>query len=55
MVKCINARLLIHMSLLREEDWINIFIKSGLKNCNSWKANSSDTFPGTLVISGDLN
>ena len=50
-----SADLNVHMSLLSEEDWINIFIKSGLKNCNSWKANSSKTFPGTLVISGDLN
>ena len=44
----------VHMSLLSEDDWIDIFIKSGLKRCNSWKANSSKTFPGTLVISGDL-
>ena len=44
----------VHMSLLSEQDWLDIFLKSGLSNCTSWKANVSDNFPGTLVISGDL-
>jgi len=42
------------MSLLSEQDWLDIFLKSGLSNCTSWKANVSDNFPGTLVISGEL-
>ncbi len=44
----------VHMSLLSEQDWLDIFLKSGLSNCTSWKANVSDNSPGTLVISGDL-
>ena len=44
----------VHMSLLDEKDWLNIFNSSGLKNCQSWKANQSENFPGTLVVQGDL-
>ena len=44
----------VHMSLLSERDWLDIFLKSGLSNCKSWKANASNDFPGTLVVSGDL-
>ena len=44
----------VHMSLLSEQDWLDIFLNSGLSNCASWRANVLDDFPGTLVISGDL-
>ena len=26
----------VHMSLLSEQDWLDIFLKSGLSNCTSW-------------------
>ena len=44
----------VHMSLLSEQDWLNIFSESGLSGCKSWRANSSKDFPGTLVVTGDL-
>ena len=44
----------VHMSLLGELDWIDMFSESGLADCKSWRANSSDDFPGTLVVSGTL-
>ena len=44
----------VHMSLLGELDWIDMFLESGLADCKSWRANSSDDFPGTLVVSGTL-
>ena len=44
----------VHMSLLSEQEWLDVFLHSGLSNCVSWKANVTDDFPGTLVISGVL-
>ena len=44
----------VHMSLLGELDWIDMFLESGLADCKIWRANSSDDFPGTLVVSGTL-
>ena len=44
----------VHMSLLSEQEWLDVFLHSGLSNCVSWKANVTDDFPGTLVISGAL-
>ena len=44
----------VHMSLLSEQDWLNMFLESGLSGCKSWRANSSKDFPGTLVVAGDL-
>jgi trans-aconitate methyltransferase len=44
----------VHMSLLGELDWIDMFSESRLSDCKSWRANSSDDFPGTLVVSGTL-
>jgi len=44
----------VHMTLLSRSEWIDIFHKSGLDNCKSWKANQTKDSPGTLVISGQL-
>ena len=44
----------VHMSLLGELDWIDMFSESRLSDCKSWRANSSNDFPGTLVVSGTL-
>tara|TARA_Y100001949_G_C15868182_1_gene278289 strand:+ start:51 stop:668 length:618 start_codon:yes stop_codon:yes gene_type:complete len=44
----------VHMSLLGELDWIDMFSESKLSDCKSWRANSSNDFPGTLVVSGTL-
>ena len=44
----------VHMTLMSDVDWKNIFIKSGLNNCQSWKVNQDDDKPGTLVVSGRL-
>mgnify|MGYP004004572043 CR=1 FL=1 len=44
----------VHMTLLSNSEWIDIFHKSGLDNCKSWNANQTKDSPGTLVISGQL-
>ncbi len=44
----------VHMTLLSSSEWIDIFHKSGLDNCKSWKANQTKDSPGTLVILGQL-
>ena len=44
----------VHMSLLGELDWVDMFSESRLSDCKSWRANSSNDFPGTLVVSGTL-
>ena len=45
----------VYMTLKNDQAWIQIFENAGLSNCKSFKANTSDKFAGTLVISGDLN
>ena len=44
----------VHMSLLKEQDWLDMFTNAGLSGCKSWRANPSKDFPGTLVVVGDL-
>tara|TARA_Y100001970_G_C14207127_1_gene844739 strand:- start:1643 stop:2260 length:618 start_codon:yes stop_codon:yes gene_type:complete len=44
----------VHMSLLSEHDWLDMFVDAGLSACKTWKANPSKDFPGTLVVTGDL-
>tara|TARA_B110000014_G_scaffold8468_1_gene5999 strand:- start:586 stop:1203 length:618 start_codon:yes stop_codon:yes gene_type:complete len=44
----------VHMSLLSEQDWLDMFVDAGLSGCKTWRANPSKSFPGTLVVTGDL-
>jgi trans-aconitate methyltransferase len=44
----------VHMTLLSDNDWLEIFRESGLNKCQAWKANRTKDSPGTLVISGNL-
>ena len=44
----------VHMTLLSDNDWLEIFQESGLNKCQVWKANRTKDSPGTLVISGSL-
>ena len=40
------------MLMLKEAEWIEIFKTSGLQNVTSWRANQSNDWPGTLVLTG---
>ena len=40
------------MLMLKEAEWIEIFNESGLSEVRSWRANSSEDWPGTLVLTG---
>ena len=40
------------MLMLKEAEWIEIFNESGLSEVRSWRANSSNDWPGTLVLTG---
>ena len=42
----------VHMTLLSEEEWLSLWKDAGFIDIKSWRANPSDDFPGTLVISG---
>ena len=44
----------VHMTLLSDNEWLEIFRESGLNKCQAWKANRTKDSPGTLVISGNL-
>ena len=44
----------VHMALMNDMEWKNIFYKSGFNNCKSWQVNQKNDAPGTLVISGQL-
>jgi len=44
----------VHMSLLSEQDWLDMFVDAGLSGCKTWRANPTKDFPGTLVVTGDL-
>ena len=44
----------VHMSLLSEQDWLDMFADAGLSGCETWRANPSKDFPGTLVVTGNL-
>mgnify|MGYP001487498068 CR=1 FL=1 len=40
------------MLMFKEEEWIEAFTNSGLSQVKSWRANRSDDWEGTLVITG---
>ena len=41
-----------HMLMLKEKDWLNIFKEADFKQIESWRANKSPEWAGTLVITG---
>ena len=40
------------MMMLKEAEWIEIFSSAGLKDVKSWRSNQSQTWAGTLVLTG---
>ncbi|MDA9842612.1 class I SAM-dependent methyltransferase [Gammaproteobacteria bacterium] len=40
------------MLMLRESEWIDLFKKAGFQEIESWRANRSDKWAGTLVLTG---
>jgi hypothetical protein len=38
--------------MLRESEWIDLFKKAGFQEIESWRANQSDKWAGTLVLTG---
>lgn len=40
------------MLMLRESEWIDLFKKAGFQEIESWRANQSDEWAGTLVLTG---
>ena len=40
------------MMMLKEAEWIEIFSSAGLKEVKSWRSNQSQTWAGTLVLTG---
>lgn len=40
------------MLMLSENDWLNIFKKSGLKNIKMWRSCKSNEWAGTLILTG---
>ena len=40
------------MLLLKEEEWLDMFKEAGLKQIESWRANKTSEWEGTLVITG---
>ena len=40
------------MLMLRESEWIDLFKKAGYQEIESWRANQSDEWAGTLVLTG---
>jgi trans-aconitate methyltransferase len=40
------------MLMLRESEWIDLFKKAGFQEIESWRANQSDKWAGTLVLTG---
>lgn len=40
------------MLMLKEKEWVEIFKQTGLKEVKTWRANSSDKWAGTLVLTG---
>lgn len=41
------------MLMLKEKEWVEIFKQTGLKEVKTWRANSSDKWAGTLVLTGE--
>ena len=40
------------MMMLKEAEWIEIFLSAGLKEVESWRSNQSQDWAGTLVLTG---
>ena len=40
------------MMMLKESEWLDIFTRSGLVEVQSWRANKSEDWAGTLVLTG---
>ncbi len=40
------------MIMLKEAEWLDIFVRSGLVEVQSWRANKSEGWEGTLVLTG---
>jgi 2-polyprenyl-3-methyl-5-hydroxy-6-metoxy-1,4-benzoquinol methylase len=40
------------MLMLKEKEWVEIFKQTGLREVKTWRANSSDKWAGTLVLTG---
>ena len=40
------------MMMLKEAEWIEIFLSAGLKEVESWRSNQSQDWSGTLVLTG---
>ena len=40
------------MLMLKEKDWLEMFKEAGLKQIESWRANKTSEWEGTLVITG---
>ena len=40
------------MMMLKESEWLEIFSRSGLVEVQSWRANKSEDWAGTLVLTG---
>ena len=38
--------------MLKESEWLDIFTRSGLVEVQSWRANKSEDWAGTLVLTG---
>jgi len=42
------------MTLLKEKDWITLFMQNGFMNIENFRSNTQSDFPGTCVIYGEL-
>lgn len=43
------------MHMLKEAEWFDIFMESGLSNIKSWRSNQSKDWAGTLILTGRKN
>ena len=47
-----QAKVVTPMLMLKELEWVQLLNKAGLKEVQSWRANQSDEWAGTLVLTG---
>ena len=45
-----SKKLEVHMSMMKEEEWIKAWKNAGFKDVKAWRAARSEDFQGTLVI-----
>jgi trans-aconitate methyltransferase len=43
------------MLMLKESEWLDLFISSGLSEIKSWRSNQAQKWAGTLVLTGKRN